>query len=145
MESKQEQLDQMGGRASLEKINKIFYDKVYAHPWLKLYFEDIPQQHIENQQTNFMQKALGGDNIYAGKAPPPAHTHMFITDELFEVRRKVLQQAFIEANASPKLIQKWLALDDAFQKSLVKMSIEECKGRYNSDPILNFPNPEANN
>jgi hemoglobin len=40
--------EKMGGRNSLIHINKIFYDKVYKHPWLKQYFEQIPQQHIED-------------------------------------------------------------------------------------------------
>jgi len=70
--SKQQAFEKMGGRNSLIAINKVFYDKVYRHPWLKLYFDNIPQEHIEAQQVDFMQKVLGGENIYVGKPPSQA-------------------------------------------------------------------------
>ncbi|WP_082627233.1 globin domain-containing protein [Colwellia sp. TT2012] len=67
-----ENFNRIGGRSSLVAINKVFYDKVYQHPWLKQYFLHISQQHIEDQQVDFMQKVLGGENNYIGKAPPIA-------------------------------------------------------------------------
>ncbi len=140
--TKQEKFAAMGGRESLIAINKVFYDKIYKHPWLKLYFEAIPQAHIEIQQVDFMQKVLGGENIYVGKSPSIAHDHMFITDELFEVRKQLLCEAFAETNAHPELIEKWLALDESFRRHIIKNSPEECKPRFKTDPILNFPNPE---
>lgn len=139
--SKLAEFEQMGGRNSLIKINKIFYDKVYQHPWLKLFFEKIPQQHIEDQQVDFMQKVLGGPNVYVGKAPPPAHMHIFIDEEIFEVRKQLLREAFVEANADKTLVDKWLTLDESFKRVLIKKSPSECKGRYKTDPILHFPKP----
>ncbi len=133
--------DRMGGRQSLIKINKIFYDKVYKHPWMKLYFENIPQQHIEDQQVDFMQKVLGGENLYVGKAPPAAHMHIFVSEELLEVRQQLLREAFEETNAHPELAEKWMALDYSFKKIIVKSSPAECKRRFTTDPILNFPKP----
>lgn len=136
------EFEQMGGRNSLVAISKIFYDKVYQHAWLKLFFEEIPQQHIESQQVDFMQKVLGGDNIYAGKSPPAAHQHIFINEEVFEVRQKLLIESFSEARASDALIEKWLNLENSFKRVLLKSSPKACKGRYKSDPVLAFPNPE---
>lgn len=136
------EFEKMGGRSSLIAINKVFYDKVYAHPWLKLFFEKIPQQHIENQQVDFMQKVLGGANIYAGKAPPAAHMHIFITEEVYIVRKKLLEQAFIETNADKKLVNRWLTLDESFKRVLLKNSISKCKRRFNSDEILAFECPK---
>ena len=133
--------EQMGGRQSLIRINKIFYDKVYKHPWMKLYFENVPQQHIEDQQVDFMQKVLGGENLYVGKAPPAAHMHIFVNDELFEARQQLLREAFEEASASAELAEKWMAMDYSFKKIIVKSSPEQCQGRFKTDPILNFPKP----
>jgi len=141
--SKLAEFEQMGGKKSLQVINKIFYDKVYKHPWLKLYFENIPQQHIEDQQVDFMQKVLGGENLYVGKAPPAAHMHIFIDEELFDVRQQLLQEAFDEARANPTLIEKWLILDNSFKKVLFKNSVSECQGRFKTDPILYFPKPKV--
>ncbi len=139
--SKQEEFEAMGGRAALIRINKIFYDKVYKHPWLKLYFEAVPQDHIEAQQVDFMQKVLGGENVYVGKTPPNAHGHIFITNELFNVRATLLKESRKEANSHPDLVQKWLALDETFRSRLVRSSAAECAGRFASDPILAFPDP----
>jgi len=134
--------EKMGGRPSLILINKIFYDKVYKHPWLKQYFQQVPQQHIEDQQVDFMQKVLGGENLYVGKAPPVAHMHILINEEIFQVRKQLLEEAFIEAGAKQALIDKWLTLDDSFKRVIFKDSAAQCKRRFKTDPILDFPNPE---
>ena len=134
--------EKMGGRSSLIIINKIFYDKVYKHPWLKQFFEQIPQQHIEDQQVDFMQKVLGGENLYVGKAPPVAHMHIMINDDIFQVRKELLKEAFFEANAKPELISKWLTLDDSFKRVIFKDSSAQCKRRFNTDTILDFPAPK---
>jgi len=140
--TKIDEFEKMGGRKSLITINKIFYDKVYKHPWLKLFFENIPQQHIEDQQVDFMQKVLGGENRYWGKAPPAAHVHIFINEEIFEVRKILLEEAFSEAKANPILMDKWRIIDNSFKRVLLKESPSHCKGRFNTDPILAFKNPE---
>jgi truncated hemoglobin YjbI len=134
--------EKMGGRSSLIIINKIFYDKVYKHPWLKQFFEQIPQQHIEDQQVDFMQKVLGGENLYVGKAPPVAHMHIMINDDIFQIRKELLREAFFEANANPELISKWLTLDDSFKRVIFKDSSAQCKRRFNTDTILDFPAPK---
>ncbi len=131
----------MGGTAMLEKISKIFYDKIYEDPWLKLYFQDVPQEHIERQQVAFMQAALGGENLYCGQTPPAAHKHMYITHALFEARQVLLDESFKEANASELLIEKWQRIDDAFFNRIVKHAPEQCEKRYKTDKILDFPKP----
>ncbi|MCJ8318683.1 MAG: group 1 truncated hemoglobin [Colwellia sp.] len=141
--SKNENFEKMGGRKALITINKIFYDKVYLDPWLKLYFEQIPQQHIEDQQVDFMQKILGGENLFVGKAPPVAHMHVFVSEELFALRQELLKDAFIEAKAHPKLVEKWLMLDQSFKRIIVKKSPNDCQGRFKTDPVLNFPKPRG--
>lgn len=141
--TKSEEFKSMGGTAMLEKISKIFYDKIYEDLWLKLYFEEIPQQHIERQQVAFMQAALGGDNLYCGQTPPAAHKHMYITHALFEARQVLLDESFEEANASDLLIEKWQKIDDAFFNRIVKHAPEQCEKRYKTDKILNFPKPPS--
>ncbi len=142
MTSKLEAFKHMGGRESLVKVTKIFYDKIYQHPWLKLYFEHIPQDFIEEQQIDFMQMVLGGDNLYVGKTPPKAHKHMFIPEELFALRQRLLQQSFDEAGTNAMMVEKWLAMDASFKKLLINQSPSECEQRFRSEPILNFENPQ---
>lgn len=139
--SKAEKFERIGGRKQLIKINKAFYDKVYTHPWLKLYFLEIPQEHIENQQVDFMQKVLGGENVYVGKTPATTHNHMYITNELFDVRQKLLQEAFNETDTCNELATMWLALDESFRRVITNESPDECERRFKTDVVLNFPKP----
>lgn len=142
MDEKKQAFEKLGGRNILMKINKIFYDKVYAHPWISQFFKDVPQDVIESQQTDFMTSTLGGGNVYLGKLPVPAHKHMFISEELFDLRQRLLNEALDEAQACEELKAKWNKIDEAFRSKLVKKSISECEKRFRSDEILFFKNPE---
>jgi len=137
-----ENFEELGGFPMLRKISKIFYDKIYAHPWIGKYFENIRQEHIENQQVDFMAQVLGGPQMYFGAFVPDAHKHMMITEELFELRELLLLESFKEAQASPALQERWLKVDRAFKKSVVKKSFEDCAKRFNTDDILDFSNPD---
>ncbi len=131
----------VGGRATLQKVHKIFYDKVYAHEWLGLFFKGIDQKIIEDQQTDFMAQSMSGPKNYCGKFPVPAHKHMMISEELFEIRHLLLTESLREAGVSEEYAQHWLKIDSAFKRSIVKQSVNDCEKRFNTDEILSFSNP----
>ena len=135
--------EQIGGRPALEKINRIFYDKVFAHPWLSQYFVDIGQDTIESQQTDFLQSTFGGPRVYCGRLPVPAHQHIYITEELFDLRSSLLEESLREYGLDEKLIVHWMKIDGAFRSVLVKKSASECRKRYNTDRIKDYPDPGA--
>lgn len=135
------QFEQIGGRPMLEKVAKIFYDKIYDHPWIGKFFLNIDQAVIEEQQVDFMSMALGGPRVYLGKLPIPAHKHMLISHELFDLRSKLLNEALTEAGASTELIQRWNKIDEAFRGKLVKENRNQCEKRYKTDTILDFKKP----
>jgi truncated hemoglobin YjbI len=130
--------DKVGGRPVLEKLVKRFYDKVFAHPWLGLYFKNVKQTTIELQQVEFMIGALGGPRIYMGKIPGDAHPHMMITNELFDLRQKLMLEALKEENSLPELTDRWLKIEEAFREKIVKTSIDKCQVRFFGDEILDF-------
>lgn len=134
--------DEIGGYETIKRINKAFYDKIYAHPWIGQYFRNFSQDKIEKQQTDFIAQSIGGPGNYRGKSIIAAHGHMFLSDELFELRESLLQAAFQETNAPAALIAKWNKIDRAFKTALVSESPSECTPRFPGDVILNFPNPE---
>ena len=131
--------DRLGGIETLNKVHKIFYDKVYLHSWLKKYFAGKPQHVLEEQQTDFMVQLMGGPKVYSGKSPKSAHQHMLITEELFEERAKILSESIKQAGVADNLRHEWLAADAALKKALIKHSINECSVAYPTQPILNFP------
>ena len=133
--------EKVGGRPALEKINKIFYDKVYADPWLSLYFTQVSQEHIESQQTDFLQSSFGGKKVYCGRLPLGAHQHVFITEELYALRSSLLKESLEEYGLAEDLIDHWMNIDAAFKSVMIKKSVEDCKPRFKTDPIVNIPNP----
>lgn len=140
---KAQQFETMGGRAAVVRITSEFYDRIYADPWLSQFFEGIPRDHIESQQTDFMQAALGGHNQYGGKTPPHAHKHINITEEVFMARQVFLMEAFDAANAHEDMVTLWLKIEETFKRKVVKQSIDDCEMRYSTEGIRDFPNPRA--
>ncbi len=132
---------EFGGRAMLEKVSKIFYDKIYEDAWLQQYFSGVAQDHIERQQVDFMQGVCGGEKVFCGRLPVSAHTHIYITDELFDFRKEVLLASLVEAGANQALRELWLKIDDSFRAKLIKKSVDECFGRYKMEPIISIAPP----
>lgn len=126
----------LGGRETIERVHKIFYDKIYAHPWLKQFFVASPRAHQENQQTDFVSSILGGGPTYSGRIPREAHTHLFITEEVFDIRHALLDQSLKEAGVPDDLAAIWLRRDEGFREALVKKSVDECYGRYKTESII---------
>lgn len=131
--------DRLGGKPTFVKVHKIFYDKAYSDPWLSKFFTDKPQVVLENQQTDFMVQLMGGPKAYGGKSPKSAHQHMVITDELFELRARLLSESIKEAGIRDDLRNEWLDADRTFKRALEKKSEADCTQAYPNQPILNFP------
>jgi hemoglobin len=122
---KQTLFDAVGGLATLQKVHKVFYDKVYAHPWLGRFFEGHDQKSIENRQTTFMGEKMGGNVEYMGKDLVTAHEAMYITEELIELRHGLLRESIRECGVSDELRERWLKIDRAFTKGITKHSLDE--------------------
>ena len=130
--------NRLGGKPTFDKVHKIFYDKAYAHNWLKKFFTDKPQQVLEEQQTAFMIQLMGGPRLYGGKSPKAAHQHMLISEELFELRTQLLSDSIKQVGIADDLRIEWLAADAALKKALVKSSVDECSISYPTQVILDF-------
>ena len=89
--------DELGGTACLERVHRIFYGKLLAHPWLRGFFHGKERDHLESQQTDFMTGMFGGPKCYFGRAVGCAHIHLFISDEVFTVRHDLLADSLAEA------------------------------------------------
>ena len=133
----------MGGRPVLERVHRIFYDKVYAHPWLGQFFTDVDQDYIERQQTDFMSMGMGGPVAFEGTYPVPAHQHIFIPRELFELHLELKEEALRDAGVPQDLAEEWRAIDRSFEAALVKDSLDECEKRHEDDEIVFIPPPEG--
>ncbi len=131
----------LGGRTTLEKVHKIFYDKIYQDPWMSQFFANVSQKIIESQQSDFFSQLTGGPKIFSGRMPLDAHMHINITTELFDYRHQLLVESLVEAGVPSPEKEEWLNIDQAFRRVLVKSSPDLLKKRYNTDTILDFPPP----
>lgn len=138
---KQSLYEQLGGRPTLDRVHKIFYDKLYAHAWIGQFFKTINQATIEVQQSDFMAQAMGGPQMYCGAFPIPAHKHMNITNELFDLRHGMLKDSLQEAGVPQELADKWLKIDVSFRTGIVKKSVDDCQKRFMTDDILDYSKP----
>lgn len=132
----------VGGLPTLQKAHKIFYDKVYAHPWLGKFFDGFDQKVIEDKQTSFMAEKMGGPAEYRGKEIRMVHETMYIDRELFDLRHAILDESIREAGVNDECRKRWLDIDNAFRNLIVKDSVESM---YNNDwkykkPII-IPKP----
>jgi len=134
--------ESVGGLPTLKMVHKIFYDKVYAHPWLLQFFSGHDQKVIEDKQTSFMAAKMGGPDPYLGKDVTLVHEAMYITHELFAVRKELLEEALNEVGIDETSRARWLRIDSAFKQQIIKKSINSM---YNNDwkfkkPII-IPKP----
>ncbi len=125
----------------VEKVNDIFYDKVYEDQWLKEVFAATKIDLIKSQQTDFIALVKRGPKNYCGRSPKDAHPHIFIQEEMWELREHYLIEAFKEANVPQWIQEKWINIDNAFKKAILKNSLSDCSGRYGTDRIIDIPNP----
>lgn len=128
----------VGGREAIDRVMKTFYDKIYAHPWIGKYFQEIDQKIIESQQGDFIQRSFGGGPVYSGKLPIPAHKNMFITEELYELRHQLLIESIKAEGIPQEVADRWIVIDDAFRKGLIKKNISDCEKRFFTDPIIAY-------
>lgn len=114
--------EKVGGLATLQKVHKIFYDKVYAHNWLGKFFAGHDQKAIEDRQSSFIAEKMGSLTAYHGKEIKMVHEAMYITPELFEIRKALLAESLKEAGIDKDLSERWLRIDSAFKKHIIKDS-----------------------
>lgn len=125
----------------ITKVSTEFYERTFKHPWLKDVFAVIRQEVITSQQIDFMVQALGGPKNYAGRTPSDAHPHIFIDEEMWQVREDLLIEAFNAVNAPEELRKMWLRIDEAFKRSIVMKSPSECVPKIRNGEIIVIPNP----
>jgi len=132
-------------RHLIARVNKAFYDRVYTDPWLKVVFQGRRQEHLEAQQTDFMLGAFGGPKTYCGRSPADAHPHIFVDEAMWQLRERLLRQAFTETDLPEAMQEKWIRIDEAFKHAIIKRTVADCTKRYVTDTIIALPDPAMRN
>jgi len=138
--------DLLGGLPTLERVHTRFYDKIYAHPWLKQFFEGHDQAAIELRQTQFMAEKFGADLRYPGQELELAHRRMYIPEELLKLRQSILRKSLEEEHVPEDLIKRWLKIDHAFWSKIRNDSLasfSEVDLKYERPLIVPDPDESA--
>ena len=73
-----------------------------------------------------MVGAFGGPNAYMGDTPAFVHMHMYITDEMADLREEILKKTILDEGLDEPIADRWLEVDNAFREGIVKKSIDAC-------------------
>ncbi|MEE9425214.1 MAG: globin domain-containing protein [Methylococcales bacterium] len=119
-------LEAIGGEQMITRVHQRFYDVIFDHPWLGQFFSGKPKVTLIIKQTQFMLAAFNGPNKYLGDTPAFIHMHMYITEEMSDLRSQLLKDAILAEGLSESMAEHWLAVDNAFRASIVKKSVDEC-------------------
>lgn len=75
----------LGGPSKINKISKMFYDKLLNDKRINHYFSDTNIDILISKQIKFLSFAFGGPNKWNGKSMSRAHKHLKITNEEFDI------------------------------------------------------------
>lgn len=118
--------DDIGGEEIVTRVHQRFYDVIFEHPWLGQFFHAREKALLVLKQTQFMVAAFNGPNNYTGDTPAFVHMHMFITDEMADLREHILRKAILDEDLPESIADRWLKVDQSFRQGIVKKSIDEC-------------------
>lgn len=119
-------LEEIGGEEKVTAVHCRFYDIMFDHLWLGQFFYGKSKEALISKQTRFMVAAFNGPNHYSGDTPAFVHMHMFITDEIADLREQILKQCILVEGLSEDIADRWLKVDQSFRAGIVKKSIDEC-------------------
>lgn len=119
-------LSEIGGADIVFKVHQHFYDVMFNEPWLETFFLGKSKEALIKKQTQFMVAAFNGPNNYKGDTPAFVHMHLFITDEMADLRERILKASILAEGLSESIAEKWLTIDHSFRAAIVKKSIDEC-------------------
>ena len=75
----------IGGDAGIRKVVDHFYERLWADPDLRHYFDGIDRARLKEHQRQFLTFALGGgEKAYGGRNLSEAHANLNITGDAFD-------------------------------------------------------------
>lgn len=97
-----------------------FYTWVFADDILYPYFANVTQQRVIEKVYSFHYQMFTGEKVFFGERPRNAHHWMVISDDIFEHRQQLMQQALEQHGLAQHLVQRWLAYEENYRNEIVK-------------------------
>jgi len=119
-------LEDVGGEEVVRRVHQRFYDSVYNDDYIGQFFFHRAKELVVKKQTQFMVAAFGGPNNYEGEPPAFLHMHMFITQEISDIRNVYLRKAILGEGLSEDICERWMRVDNSFLPAIIKQSVDDC-------------------
>lgn len=112
---------EIGGDETLRRVLDAFYERAFADPVLAPLFGRHDKATLKGKQFGFMRLRFTGERGgYMGQRPRNAHHWMVISDQDFDRREALMAETLRTEGLSPEQIQKWIAVEEAFRRQIVK-------------------------
>lgn len=112
--------DELGGDRVVRAVLTSFYEKVYADPELRPFFERVTMDRIIGKQFAFLKENIQGAPVFLGEQPRNTHNWMVISDALFDHRQNLMLQAMRAHGLTDGLIARWARYEEQFRPEIVK-------------------------
>lgn len=110
----------LGHGPGLRRVLELFYSRVYVDERLSPFFHGLPIDQVVAKQYAFLADVFSGRRDYFGMKPYNAHHWMVISDDLFDHREAMFEQALRDCGLAEPLIRRWGAMHERFRAEIVK-------------------------
>lgn len=104
----------------LSAILTRFYDVIFEDQRLAPFFHKVTKQRAIEQQYSFLADLFTGRSSYFGLRPFNAHHWMVISDDLFDYREALMEDAMRSHGLPETAIRVWSAVHESFRREIVK-------------------------
>jgi hemoglobin len=111
--------DEVGGAAVISSAVAILYRKVLDDPEVHRYFVDVDLGRLRVHQSAFLNRALGGPQLFAGHSLGDAHERLDIDDTAFDAVIRHLVEALRELNVREGTIRAVAATIEPLRSQVV--------------------------
>jgi len=112
------EIERIGGEEGLERLIRLFVDRVFADFIIGYQFEGRDKERIVRHETEFASAHLGGVQVYAGRPLVSAHRPLKINRGHFRRRLAILRTVLSEQGIAEDVIERWVAFERQFERAI---------------------------
>ena len=117
--------DEVGGEAAVRGLVGDFYQRVFADPDLRPFFDDAHRERLEHMQFEFFSAALGGPIEYSGTTLRETHAGRHIGTEQLTLFTQHLLETMTGRNLSPAAVDMIIDRVSRYSDDIVGGSAED--------------------
>ena len=117
--------DEVGGETVVRELVGDFYQRVFADPELRPFFDDAHRDRLERMQFEFFSAALGGPIEYSGTSLRDAHARHHIGTAQLTLFTQHLLETMSDKNLSSAAVDMIIDRISRYSDDIVGGSAED--------------------